>query len=115
MIAFSAPCYVTRWAVENLSALHTRHCMEFKITMNKITRRKKILLFLIKLRKYTHLAPGFCCPFGLFRRFFFFLGGGGGFRFKKGNILLYRAILSFVILNSMKCLVERSNSQRLNV
>ena len=31
---------------------------------------------------------------------------------QKSNILFHRAILSFVILNSIQCLVERSNTQR---
>ena len=35
--------------------------------------------------------------------------------FKKSNILFHCAILSFVILNSIQCLVECSNSQRPNV
>ena len=34
---------------------------------------------------------------------------------QKSNILFHCAILSFVILNSIQCLVERSNSQRPNV
>ena len=35
--------------------------------------------------------------------------------FQKSNILFHCAILSFVILNSIQCLVECSNSQRPNV
>ena len=34
----------------------TRHCMEFTMTEDKIARWNKMLLFLIKIRKYTHLA-----------------------------------------------------------
>ena len=34
--------------------------------------------------------------------------------FQKSNILFHRMILSFVILNSIQCLVERSNSQQPN-
>ena len=33
----------------------------------------------------------------------------------KSNILFHYAILSFVALNPIQCLVERSNSQRPNV
>jgi len=46
-------CYTLgRWEFER----STRHCMEFKITKDKIARWNKLLLFWIKLRKYTHLA-----------------------------------------------------------
>ena len=70
--------------------------------------------------------PGFCCPFGLFRRVFFFGRGTGcweegGFRSKEScdkNLKTpkkRRAILVFIVLNSMQCLEEHSNSQQPNV
>ena len=80
--ALSARCYVTQRAVENLSALQG-------IAWN------------LKLR-YTHLAWFLLSiwPISSFLRCFI----------QKSNILFHRAILSFVILNSIQCLVERSNS-----
>ena len=50
--ALSARCYVTHWAVEN--------------TRDKIAQWNKMLLW-----NYENVPtlPGFCCPFGLFRRF----------------------------------------------
>ena len=46
-------CYTLgRWEFEH----STRHCMEFKITKDKIAQWNKMLLFWIKLSKWTHLA-----------------------------------------------------------
>ena len=42
------------------------HCMEFKITMDKIAQWNKMLLF---WNKHIHTSHSFCCPFGLFHRF----------------------------------------------
>ena len=69
-------CYsVGHWEFER----STRHCMEFKITKDKIVRWNKMLLFSIKLRKIFSLyclgsLLGFCCPFGLCRHFGGFSG-----------------------------------------
>ena len=52
----------------------TRHCMEFKITKDKIARWNKMLLFWIKWRKYTHIA-WFLLSIWHISSF-----GGGGFR-----------------------------------
>ena len=87
----------------------------------------KCYFFWIKLRKYTHLA-WFLLSLWLIS---LFLGGFQVFVeigqmdnrnqarwvyflnfIQKSNILFHLVILSFVILNSIQCLVERSNSQR---
>ena len=44
----------------------TRHCMERKITMDKIARWNEMWLF---WNQKIHTSPSFCCPFGLFHRF----------------------------------------------
>ena len=53
MYAYGVRCdTLGHWEFER----STRHCIEFKITNDKIVRWNKMLLFWIKLRKYTHIA-----------------------------------------------------------
>ena len=57
--ALSARCYVTHWAVQNLSALQGG--IEWNLKQRRIKSRNeinKMLLFWIKLRKYTHFVLG---------------------------------------------------------